>query len=314
MAQTKKNRKIIWALDPFEKTGETTKELVENLKQLAGATGAKVEPVYVLSPDLIDVNLTYPDSWFKKYRPLTENVVNQYLKDLAFPNLLPPRILNERQASMRQATQTLLAYAKRAKAEMIAVGTHSRKGMSRFFMGSFAETVLLYSKVPVLVVGAQSLKKGNKGQKRMDHILFATDFTKNSGILFESILKLAASLHSRITILHAIPHPAAPLIQSGVYLLSGAWVTLPEFLTQEEERTRKLGARYEALARRKNVPLDVVIDSSHMGISEIILKNAETASLIAMAAESGMMKSLLIGSITRQVVRSAPCPVWVMRK
>jgi len=35
---------------------------------------------------------------------------------------------------------------------MIVVGTHSRKGIDRLFMGSIAENVVRHSKVPVLVV------------------------------------------------------------------------------------------------------------------------------------------------------------------
>ena len=37
-------------------------------------------------------------------------------------------------------------------ADMIVVGTHSRKGIDRLFMGSIAENVVRHSKVPVLVV------------------------------------------------------------------------------------------------------------------------------------------------------------------
>jgi nucleotide-binding universal stress UspA family protein len=37
-------------------------------------------------------------------------------------------------------------------ADMIVIGTHSRKGIDRFFMGSVAEHVVRHSTVPVLVV------------------------------------------------------------------------------------------------------------------------------------------------------------------
>ena len=37
-------------------------------------------------------------------------------------------------------------------AEMIVIGTHSRTGIDRLFMGSIAENVVRHSKVPVLVV------------------------------------------------------------------------------------------------------------------------------------------------------------------
>lgn len=38
------------------------------------------------------------------------------------------------------------------KADMIVIGTHSRTGLDRFFMGSIAENVVRHSPLPVLVV------------------------------------------------------------------------------------------------------------------------------------------------------------------
>ncbi|PTQ93226.1 nucleotide-binding universal stress UspA family protein [Mucilaginibacter yixingensis] len=42
--------------------------------------------------------------------------------------------------------------AKKFHADMIVVGTHSRTGLDRLFMGSVAEHVVRYSPVPVIVV------------------------------------------------------------------------------------------------------------------------------------------------------------------
>lgn len=52
------------------------------------------------------------------------------------------------------AVEEILAIAKREKADLIALGTHGRSGLSRIFLGSVAEGVLRRSDVPVLVVRA----------------------------------------------------------------------------------------------------------------------------------------------------------------
>ena len=52
----------------------------------------------------------------------------------------------------------LLKYAERIGADLIVMGTHGRRGIKHFLMGSVAEVVLRESSVPVLVVrsaGAQ---------------------------------------------------------------------------------------------------------------------------------------------------------------
>ena len=53
------------------------------------------------------------------------------------------------------AAQEILRVATEQKADLICVGTHGRKGISRLFLGSVAETVLRGAAVPVLVTAAR---------------------------------------------------------------------------------------------------------------------------------------------------------------
>jgi nucleotide-binding universal stress UspA family protein len=48
----------------------------------------------------------------------------------------------------------ILEEAKRSKAELIVMGTHGRRGLTRVALGSDAELVLRESAVPVLLVRA----------------------------------------------------------------------------------------------------------------------------------------------------------------
>jgi nucleotide-binding universal stress UspA family protein len=45
----------------------------------------------------------------------------------------------------------ILAAARSKDADLIALGTHGRRGTDRFFFGSVAESVLLGSEVPLLL-------------------------------------------------------------------------------------------------------------------------------------------------------------------
>jgi universal stress protein A len=47
---------------------------------------------------------------------------------------------------------TITALAKRAKADLIVIGTHGRTGLHRRFIGSVAERVVRHAPCPVLVV------------------------------------------------------------------------------------------------------------------------------------------------------------------
>jgi nucleotide-binding universal stress UspA family protein len=49
-------------------------------------------------------------------------------------------------------SDVILAQARRAKADVIVMGTHGRRGLNRLLLGSDAERVLRDARVPVLLV------------------------------------------------------------------------------------------------------------------------------------------------------------------
>ena len=53
-----------------------------------------------------------------------------------------------------RAAETIVEQAKKWKADLIVIGTHGRRGLSRFVMGSDAEQVVRTAPVPVLTVRA----------------------------------------------------------------------------------------------------------------------------------------------------------------
>ena len=58
-----------------------------------------------------------------------------------------------------RAAIAILEEAKRWKADLIVMGTHGRRGMSRALLGSDAETVLRASPVPVLLVRSAATRR-----------------------------------------------------------------------------------------------------------------------------------------------------------
>jgi nucleotide-binding universal stress UspA family protein len=55
--------------------------------------------------------------------------------------------------------ENILQTAKEMKADMIVMGTHSRKGLDKILLGSVAENVLHHSTIPLFIIPVKSAEK-----------------------------------------------------------------------------------------------------------------------------------------------------------
>ncbi len=307
-------KRVIWSVNPFEEKSEMRHHVVSALKYLGHRVPSiKIDPTYVLSPAELEVSLEFSQPWIKQFKPAAEKAMEQISGQYGIAQLKDPTVLVQRNPSLTSSVATIVKHARDARADLIVTGTHAREGISRLMLGSYTETLLLHSKTPLLIVGphAEVLHR--------DHILFASDFSEHSMIVFKKVLTLARDLRAKLTILHIIPHPVEPVIQSGIYLMGGGWVPVAEFMSQDESQKRRHGAKWVADAKKMGIQAEFVIERGMPGkggsIVQGILSAAQSrhAGLIAMGAHSGAVAAALLGSIARQVIRHAPCPVWTWR-
>lgn len=78
--------------------------------------------------------------------------------------------------------------------DFIVMGSHGTSGLNELLVGSNTEKIVRYSKVPVLVI-----KEGNKDFKA-DHIVFASDFSKETIAPFRQLLDFAKLFDSKISL------------------------------------------------------------------------------------------------------------------
>jgi nucleotide-binding universal stress UspA family protein len=302
-------KKAVWAFDPFESDGETHRTVARTLVSLTRKINCSIKPVYVLSPDELNVQMALGGPWVKQYLPSSEEVMRKSLTRIKRPKLQEPEVIFEPAVSLQRSAKALLKYAKSADADLLVVGTHARKGIARALMGSFAETLMLQAKIPLLVVNPGTRPRPLK------NILFPTDFSAPSKKAFEHVVRFARALNAKVTLLHVVPHPIEPVFQSGVYLLGGGWVSAPELIRKGEEDRHRIAEQWIESAAKSGVKAAVTFESGRNGVRQAVLARAKSsgAGMIAMAAESGTVASALLGSIARQVVREATCPVWILR-
>src|SRR5690606_33749030 len=117
---------------------------------LPSASGT-IAVVYVLSSAESLVPLPHFQKWANDFQHDAEEALREKLEKVNFPGKPQAVVLLENPPLARLSAELLAEYAKNNAFELIAVHTHARTGIVRFVLGSFAESLLACSSVPLLM-------------------------------------------------------------------------------------------------------------------------------------------------------------------
>ncbi|HEY8272365.1 MAG TPA: universal stress protein [Pseudobdellovibrionaceae bacterium] len=273
---------------------------------------AQIEPVFVLGSAELNGPAEYTAGWMQEFEENMRIHLEKVLLTPGFPHVLSPKILVEPLAATSAAVEALLEYATKRDADLIIVSSHGRRGLDRFFLGSFAETLLVYSKIPILVIGA-----GAKIETNFNRILFPTEFGEYAHEVFRRTVSAAKQMGASIIIYHVVPMPARIVMDTGyypsLYGVEGEMVSREDFLKIQQEHQSLRAEAWADWAKGEGVNCSFKVESVEEAIDILIYREAvaERADLIMMEGQSGPIKVALLGSIARNVVRTGPCPVLV---
>lgn len=302
------NLRIVWAVDPNER-GDTALHHRSRkvLRRLLGVSAENVvEPVYVFRISTA-VTADLGAHWRKELVEAAEEALRRFLRHAKIPGLAEPRVLVSTSSSYRRAAGALSEYAGRTGADLVVAQTHGRSGFGRFVLGSFAETLLLLAKTPVLLVNPTT-----HVPKTIANILFPTDFGRSAANQFREVLDLADRFGAKVTLLHVIDHESEAVLLAGI---AGPAPILPDHRVDRIQRAKKHAHAWTEIADRHGVTVDFVLRERGRNPGEEILTIAEreNVGLIAMQTNAGTLSATLLGSNTRHVVRKARCPVWILK-
>lgn len=304
-------RRIVWAIDVYQK--EESRIWKSSLKAIRALTRdderVQVKPVYVLAPNRMNVpaELLYPQTSTLYDDALSR--LERKTKGIGILNLMKPEVIVAPIYTTRGAAKTLVEYSTKLGTDLLVVATHGRSGVPRAFVGSFAESLLLHSEVPIFTVNPSS-----RPVHRFDHILFPSDFDERSEPIFQQVISFAEQYKARITIIHALQPPLIVPLTTATTKAGNRLRT--SFMKSEKDKYRTLAERYADLAKKRGIEADVILCTSAAPIVETILRTARAleVTVIAMAGHSGAVAAAFAGSTSRQVVRNAPCPVWLLHE
>lgn len=192
-------------------------------------------------------------------------------------------------------------------ADIVVMGTHGRTGLGRAVLGSVTESVMHHVECPVLAVSdrATSADPGPPFHR----ILCAADLRASSGATVSFALALAGENDADLELLHVV-ESLPPDASSANPSISTPELDAFRSGQATDARTRLGDAALEA-ASWCRVTTRVATGDAWRAIVE--RARASAADLIVVGAHAGPLRRALFGSTAGRVVRTAPCPVLVLR-
>lgn len=186
-------------------------------------------------------------------------------------------------------------------ADLLVVGTHGRRGVARVLLGSVAESLYRRASCPVAVVS-----RFDQPPEGIGPFLVPTDFSAGATYAARAAAVLVRKLRLRLVLLHVL-HEASP--PTGERDREAMRREAQKLRRDAEMRLRSLGETLALDAERLDIALVTgVVAPGIANMAEDI-----DAGCIVMGTRglSGLPR-VLLGNVTDEVLRQAPCPVLVV--
>jgi nucleotide-binding universal stress UspA family protein len=199
----------------------------------------------------------------------------------------------------------ILEYSAANDIDLIVMGTHGRRGLRRLLLGSVAEEIVRLAPCPVLTVPE---KDRDSDPSHVRHILAPVDFSEYSRLAIRYALELARMFGARLHLLHVVDEVIYPDFYPPV-VPSGGPLT--------DELRDQSSARLQSLITESNAD-DLAIEAhvrAGRAPHQIAAFATEIEADLIVIASHGLtgIGHMLLGSVTEQVVRRVPCPVFTVK-
>ena len=286
-------------------------EAVLTEAKLLGAPDAEFGLVHVL-PSEFSLSLT---ELGKREAVLKE--VESWLGELEGEFAEPARVRSALAEGKPDAQ--ILREADEFGADCIVLGSHGRRGLPRFLLGSVAERVVKAARIPVCIVRGSAEPVVSKG--KLARIAFATDLGAPSEAANQVFADLVGATGARGLVVHAfrkdLSWAAQPL--PAPYLEGAYWgVTMPaaeieeHLQTLRSQREGEVDALVKALAAPERDLEAVVLSGDPWDEIASYVSDNEIDLLILGTHHPRGMERLTIGSVAEKILRSVEVPVLVV--
>lgn len=295
-------QKALWAIDPLVKDKSFQEVTAEVLRALGKQMKLSIEPVSVLLEAQIP-HLIGPAHTTSDFQMEVTRTAQEWLTAKKISGMEPPKVLLEKELSVRAAVLQLVKYAKDNHFDVIACSTHAKDRGNGKELGTFAETLFFSSNTTVLFVSPRSMVP-----ERFSSLFFPTDLSPVSLRGLDWISLLAKEANIPVTVFHKVdPSP------KGMIEFTHDAIARTKFFENESTKRNEILKTLASRFKDQGIAVEVILEPINgTYISQSILSRVGKDSLVAMVSSTSDGKHSLPGSVTRQVIRGAKNPVFVL--
>jgi nucleotide-binding universal stress UspA family protein len=257
---------------------------------LAQAFDAKLKLLHVISP-MVPTAYEYPLNMADVVAGMEEASAREL--DKLVKKFKTPDLDIDTDVRTGEIVRTIKSVVTDYKPDLIAMGTHGRKSLGRWFLGSTTERLLRQSPVPLLTI---STRKGRIAGAAFRRILVTTDFSEGTTDALKYAFSLAQENQARMTLLHVMQETGQGRDKEVVCQLR-----------EELENLVPNGVRDWCTVETR---LDWGAPP-YRRILDMVAKE-EIDLLVMNIHGKGMFERAILGSNAERVVRGASCPVLLV--
>ena len=211
--------------------------------------------------------------------------------------------LTQKQVEADAPAERILAYVEDQDIDLIVMGTHGRRGLSRVLLGSVTEAVVRRAPCPVFVV--RSDEEAVSSQHAVRRILVPIDFSDASHEAIRHATEIAQTYGAEIHLLHVVEEVVYP----SAYGMGDAYFPTQNVIKKVEETLAEM-ARDEI--GYEHIMIAAVVGYAPLSIIDYAEENEVDLIVIATHGRSGFER-MLLGSVAERVIRQAPVPVFIVK-
>jgi nucleotide-binding universal stress UspA family protein len=205
------------------------------------------------------------------------------------------------------AAPAILNYAENNDVDLLALGTHGRRGVRRVLIGSVAEEVVRRANRPVLTVRGEKdedeeLAPEHVHPPMVRRILVPVDFSEHSREALRTAQALSTVYDAEVDLLHVIEESLHPAFYVGG--VRSVMDVDPDLESKARDELAKLA---------DTVGLDdpgLYVAKGRASAEIIDFAGAHAIDLVAMSTHGQTgLEHFLLGSVSEKVVRHVRCPV-----